>query len=105
VRPRLLGDSLSIALDRVGEWDVVHLDDRGRPPDEGVAAAIVSEGLAGRVRSEVVIELPDDSVPGRDGYVQIHGRRQRISLTTISAIVEILRAAALEARDGDDPED
>jgi hypothetical protein len=100
VEPRLLGDSLSMALDRTGEWDILQLHRPGRLATEAVDAVIITAGVASIVRSDIVIELPDLSLPGRVGFVEIHGHRHRTSLPTISAIIDALRRAE-EDRESD----
>jgi hypothetical protein len=100
VEPRLLGDSLSMALGRTGEWDILQLHRPGRLPAKTVDAVIITAGLASVVPSDIVIALPDESRPGREGFVEIHGHRHRANLPTISAIVDALRRAE-EDRESD----
>lgn len=100
VTPRLLGDSLTLALDRAGDWDVVHLDDLERldPLDRATLAAIVTSDHRGDLVAEIVIELPDPDKPSRYGYVEIGGQRHRADVGTIDAIVDLLREEQISPR-------
>ena len=94
VSPRLLADSLCLALDRFGDWDVVRLDDvdPSEPLDRAALdAAVVTRDQRSDVAAQLVIELPDASKPSRYGYVEVDGRRFRADVGTIAAIVDLLR--------------
>lgn len=95
VTPRLLGDSLSLALDCAGDWDIVHVDDvHDLDASDGQvldAAIITTDHRAGLI-ADIVIELPDADNPSRYGYVEIGGRRHRADVGTIDAIIDLLRA-------------
>lgn len=96
VTPRLLGDSLSLALDSAGDWDVVDADHLDASDGETLDVAIITTdhraGLSAARRAGIVIELPDPEKPSRYGYVEIGGRRHRADVGTIDAIIELLRA-------------
>src|SRR5204862_421210 len=71
VSPRLLDDSLAFALRREDDLEAVHAGD---PDSETVDAAVVSTPLPEDVHVRVVIELPDEGKPSRDGYIEVNGQ-------------------------------
>lgn len=91
VTPRLLHDTLAMALRNAGSFRVVEVDDATPLSAHRADIAIVTGPRRGGLRPSVVVELPESDGWSGGAWIEVEGLRRPAVLPTMAALVAVLR--------------
>lgn len=97
MHPRLLHDTLAMALRRDGSFDVVEVDSRTPLTAHGADIAIVTGRRPGGMRPPVVVELPETEGWSGGAWIEVEGLRRPAVVPSVAALAELLRDPHLAA--------
>lgn len=91
VTPRLLHDTLAMALRTDGGFRVVEADERTPLTGHGADVAIVTGPRSGGLRPPVVVELPACESWSGGAWIEVEGVRRPAVVPTVAALAAVLR--------------